>query len=102
MNIPDKVKIGWKDFKVIITEPSSVLKSDSLDCYGDIYWEKNEIRLNKANEPDQMECTLVHEILHGISDMGELNLTEDIIIRLANGLYCVIKDNPKMFEVLKE
>lgn len=98
MNITKTVKIGWKDFKITITEPSEVLRSVGTDCYGDIYWEKNEIRLNKANEPNQMQCTLLHEILHGVSDMASLDLSEDTVLRLANGLYSVIKENPKLFK----
>lgn len=98
MVIPETVKIGWKEFKVNITEPSEVLRSGGTDCYGDIYWEKNEIRLNKANEPDQMQCTLLHEILHGISDMQDIDLSENVVRRLANGLYSVIKDNPELFK----
>ena len=98
MEIPEKVKIGWKEFKVTVTEPSIVLKSDNGDYYGDIYWDKSEIRLSSNNDDDQQQATLIHEILHGISDMFNLDLSEDTVLRLGNALYTVIKDNPELFE----
>ncbi len=98
MKIPEKIKIGWKEFKVTIAEPSEVLKSGGDDCYGDIYWDKNEIRLNSNNDDDQQQATLLHEIIHGVSSMTSLDLSEDIVLRLGNGLYTVIKDNPGLFE----
>ena len=37
--------------------------------------------------------TLLHEILHGISDMYDLDMSENFVTRLSNAIFTMIKDN---------
>lgn len=48
---------------------------------------KLDIRINKEAPVVQQEETLLHEVLHCISDELVLNLDDDTIQRLAVGLY---------------
>jgi len=37
-------------------------------------------------------------VLHGISEMYTLDMSEDLVTKLADALYTVIKDNPEIFK----
>ena len=90
----DEIKIGWKNYKIIKTNPNHNLIEGGSDCYGEIDYNKREIYLNELlNDKEQNKATLIHEILHGISDMYNLELSEDIVSRLGEALYIVLKDN---------
>lgn len=90
----DEIKIGWKNYKIIKTNPNHNLIDSGKDCYGEIDYNKREIYLNESlNDEEQNKATLIHEMLHGISEMYNLELSEDIVSRLGEALYIVIKDN---------
>lgn len=84
--IPDRVKVGWKNYDVVLTE--SRLNSGA-ELYGQINYDAQVITLRENSTHDQLCTTLLHEVLHAVSDMYGLGLEED----LANALYTVYKDN---------
>lgn len=80
---------------------------DNHTCYGDIEYDKHTIRILKDCEDTQgKECTLMHEIVHGIRHERnftyENNNEETITEELARGLHQVIKDNPGLFTASQE
>ena len=89
----DKVKIGWKEYKISKEEKCSILVVEGAECYGQISYDKQMIYLRKENSEEQDKATLIHEVLHGISEMYNLDLSEDIVTRLGDALYTTIKDN---------
>lgn len=91
----DTIKIGWKDYQVIITKPDSTLHIDGHECYGTIDYLDQVIHLREANNEDQMTETLIHEVLHGIGDMSGIESLkkEKLTTKLADALYTVLKDN---------
>lgn len=89
----DKIKVGWKEYDVKLVEPSSTLTVNEGVCYGDIDYNKNLIQLNKNYSEEQQKATLIHEVLHGISEMYSLDLSEDTVTRLGNALYSTLKQN---------
>lgn len=96
MNIPNKVTIGYKEFKVNLIDSHVV--DGSKVCYGNIEYDNGNINLSTLYDVEQQKCTFVHECLHGIDEIVESELTENQIRLLAKGLYTFIKDNPKIFE----
>jgi hypothetical protein len=87
---PEKVKIGWKTYDIRIA--NEVLNGgDKL--YGKIAYNDLTITLHRNNTPEQSMATLIHEILHGIDDMYDLDLKEQTIRRLGNALYTFLTDN---------
>lgn len=94
----DKVKIGWKDYKVIKTSPEMSLNSENGICYGKIFYDKRNIYVNDDYDEEQQKVTLLHEVLHGVDEIYRLSLSEDQIVGLAHGLYALIKDNPTLFK----
>lgn len=100
MNIPKKIKIGWKEYEIEQVDEKGQLIVDAGTCYGEIEYDDQVIRLNKNYGDEQKKATLIHEILHGISNMYTLDMTEDLVTKLANALYIVMKDNPNLFNTL--
>lgn len=95
MNIPEKIKIGYKDFKV--NKIAGEVINDNQVCYGFINHNNGIINISTLYSDDQQKCTFIHECMHGIDEIVEANLTEDQIRRMSKGLYDFIKSNPQMF-----
>lgn len=94
MNIPKKLKIGGKVYNVEITNK---LNLGSVHCSAEINYCDLAIRIC-PNAKGRMEADFIHEMLHGIFDhLGYLNHDEKKIDELANALYMVVQDNPKVF-----
>ena len=98
MNIPGKIKIGWKDYTIEKTDVSEKLLLNGDICYGEIEYDDQIIRLNNSFSDEQKEATLIHEMIHGISNMYTLDMSEDLVTKLANALYITIKDNLSIFK----
>lgn len=95
MNMPEVVKIGYKDYRVNKVNDNVVYENKV--CYGNIEYDKGEINISTLYSEDQQKCTFIHECLHGIDDIVEANLTEDQVRLIAKGLYDFIKLNTNMF-----
>lgn len=95
MIIPEKVKIGYKDYKVNMKDGNVI--DDNALCYGNIEYDKGNINLSKLYTADQQKCTLIHECIHGIDDIFDIDLSEEQIEKLGKGVYGFIKDNPEIF-----
>lgn len=93
--IPDRVKVGWKNYDVVITD--SRLNSGP-ELYGQIDHDAQVITLRGSSTTDQLRATLLHEVLHAVSDMYGLGLEEKLVEDLTNALYTVYKDNVKSEE----
>jgi hypothetical protein len=89
-NIPSPIKVGWKRYKVELVDKVMV---EDLECYGSCDFNTETILLREANKGKQMDETLLHEVLHAISDMYTLNLEEEVIKPLSSALYTVLEDN---------
>lgn len=100
MNIPEYVKIGWRDYKIVADK---VMKATDKgeDVHGEIEYCENEIHLNKEISGEHRNVVLLHEIIHGIFYMTgheRWRKDEELIDTISENLYQVIKDNPNMFE----
>lgn len=86
------IKIGGYRFKI-----EHITPSDNLA--GEIDFMDYTIRISsncmgKELDNQKREGTLIHEILHGVDEVYNNNaLSEEMIDRLGEGLYQVLKDN---------
>lgn len=94
MNIPEKVKILYKEYSVRQVEN---LHDGQDDLYGQIQYLPEQILLNVDSSERQKEATLIHEIIHGLDEMYRIGLDEKQVEILGNALYMLIQDNPNMF-----
>lgn len=94
MNIPQSVKIGGKVYRVEITDKLTLGK---VNVTAEIDYTELVIRVH-PNARGKMEADFWHELVHGILDhLGYRNHNEKKVDEMANALYMVIRDNPKMF-----
>ena len=97
MKIPEKIRIGGVDHPVSYEER---LNDGEHMLRGQINYCTNEIKLLPDHKGSQGELqTLWHEIVHGICQHFDMDIrdNEDIVDKLAKGVYMVIADNPDMF-----
>lgn len=98
MNIPEKVKIGWREYRIVQGEHRTADKGG--DLYGEIKYEENEIYLYNRLSLDEKAVTLLHEIVHGVLYLSGRNKErndEGLVTAISENLYQVIKENPELF-----
>lgn len=95
MNIPHEIKIGFKKYKV---EKVEDLDDGSKLLYGNIDFDNDVINICNKYSDAQQTVTLIHESIHGIDDLLEIDLTEDQVRKLGKGIYQFIVDNPSLFD----
>jgi Zn-dependent peptidase ImmA (M78 family) len=103
MNIPAKVKIGWREYEVIQGEHRS--GDGGGDLYGEIQYEQNTIFIWDKLDHDNKAVTLLHEIIHGLFYMcGRTDLRNDegLVTAVSEALYQIMLDNPDMFRPLAD
>lgn len=103
MKIPESVRIGGVEYKVLDDSPS--LNDGTNLLYGEINYRESVIRISDMANGHQMKClTLWHEILHGIRENNgmEIENEEAVVEMFARGIYQVLQDNGGKFFDLKE
>jgi Zn-dependent peptidase ImmA (M78 family) len=93
----NKIKILGKEYNIIYFENVSNKNLEMVDNMGLSNMAKCEIHINKNLPEDQKNDTLLHEIIHMISDELCVKLKEDQITILATALYCIFKENEFRF-----
>ena len=94
MRIPKRVKVGALKYRV---KRCSVPLLDSQACYGTQSAKKGIIKITTSKRicRQQKENTLIHEIIHAISDDRDLELTENQVKSLSYGI-CQSFKNAKL------
>jgi len=105
VNIPEKVKISYITFDVIMKETLTVMDRDLQ--FGEIDYFNGKINIYKGNESnagksdfckEQQECSLIHEAIHGMNEFNKIGLAEEQIVKLGMAFYNFIQDNPDVFK----
>lgn len=94
----DKIKIGYKDYKVSFDDCLNIPDKDDTTYYGQIDYQKEAIKLNPILKDNKYQCmqTFIHEVLHRLfKDFGanKYSKDEDLINLIATGLVTIIRDN---------
>lgn len=102
MKIPESIRIGGVEYKVIFRE---YLRHDNAFAYGHINWDDCVIELSQTDglNPQKQGQTLWHEILHGIAHHAGLGIEneERVIDVLSMGVYQVLQDNGRrLFDIV--
>lgn len=95
MKIPEKIKVLYKDYTV---EETVNLHDNGRDLYGQIHYLPEKILLNADAKEEQKKSTLLHELVHAMDEIYNIELNENQVDKLGNALYMLQKDNPKLFE----
>jgi Zn-dependent peptidase ImmA (M78 family) len=88
--IPSKVKVAGVTYEVKEVEG---LAADH-DLYGQVTYRNNIIKFDSALHQERKEQVFVHELFHAILyEAGYDEHDEEMVRRVANVLYQVLKDN---------
>ncbi len=91
MKIPDKVKIGGKEY--LVTFERNLVQDNGLISMGSANSARQIIKLNNSYPQEGIESTFLHEILVIITSAYELGLEHRQISVLEETLYQVLKEN---------
>ncbi len=100
ITIPDKIKIGHMDVKVISIDQK---EADSIGADGLFCYRHGTMRINVDQHLCQSIETLMHECLHAlwsIAAFSSKDEEEDHVTRLAPLLLTLFVDNPELFELM--
>lgn len=92
MKIPKKLNIGGIEYKIKIVKDNSDGMHEA-QYRGKVRFSEDEVDILESYSNESKFRTLLHEIIHILDDNYKLELNEEIIARLASGLYQVLKDN---------
>ncbi len=94
---PASLKILGKPFKVTFGNEAPLEDGDMGDCST----EGQAITIREGQPLENEQDSLLHEVIHAVSDYMEINLKEGQVTKLATGLLAVLKDNPKFVSYLR-
>lgn len=90
MKIPASVKVGCYSYR--IERPTRPLNG-GVPVWGHYSNVEQRILVDESASADRADVTLLHEALHAIDDLVQLDLTEEQVVRLAPALLAFLRDN---------
>lgn len=97
MNIPEHIKIGGMEYRIKLKE--NTMHADNKNrLMGTIDHMKHVIKLSTKQDADEMQATLLHEVIHAIFQQAGMELgdkTESVCNCVSYGLRQVLTDNEK-------
>ena len=101
MNRPHAVRLLGVSIPVFVSNCKSKDLSDELETvFGE--WDLNRmtITLDEGCAPIHEKITLLHELIHAIDDLLNLDLTHQDIYSISQVLFSLLVDNPKLVDYL--
>lgn len=95
MTMPSHLKLVGRDISVKTVD-------DCTDQLGGCDFETQTIFIKSGQKKYLEADTLVHECLHFIDELFQLDVTERQVYCIAVALMALFKDNPQMLEYIKE
>ena len=103
MNIPDKIKVGYRDYKL---EEWKQTVASANEAHGQFFSKEGVIGYTVEEKGVSHANTILHEIMHAIIYQWNIELgekeEEHLVNALSNGLTTVFVDNPKLIDYFKE
>lgn len=107
VSLPDKVKIGWKLFRVEAWDPDVAAATGR---FGECDHVKSVIRVDVSHSARQVAETLIHECLHAMMAVSGANEApgarrdqyeeEHVVATLGSGLLTLAVDNPEVWDFI--
>ena len=103
MNIPDKIKVGYREYKL---EEWKQTVASANEAQGQFFSKEGVIGYVTTEQGVSHANTILHEVIHAIIyqwniDLGE-KTEEHLVNGLTNGLTTVLVDNPQLIDYLKQ
>lgn len=104
MKLPKSLDVLGKEYTVVEKSQLAICKlaEENINekVLGLCMYKEQVIFLYNAMQKDCTIETLLHETIHAIEGELGLNLKEDQVRLLSQGLYCVLKHNPEMWKLI--
>lgn len=101
MGSPTKVRINSVDWVIAeVTARDLWHESEGKDLLGQCVYEDGVINLRAEMNDQRKAQVLWHEVLHAVDGDAQLNLSEQQIASMANGLLSALRDNPALVAYL--
>jgi hypothetical protein len=91
MDIPERLRILGKSFEVMVLSPEQ-----DTEVNGWMKLDKQQIWVRILEAKEQVQDTMLHEIIHAVDESLSLGMREKQVFALAAGLLAVLKDNPNL------
>lgn len=95
MVIPNNIKIGPRTFIVKFVD-NLVDIEGTQRLNGHILYDKAIIKIDTGLALVSQRLTLMHEIVHGIADYLDVDMSEKDVSLMANGITAMLMDNPEV------
>ena len=103
MQTPDKIKVGYKEYKL---EEWKQTVASANEAQGQFFSKEGVIGYVTTEKGVSHANTILHEIMHAIIYQWNIELdekVEELVVNgLSNGLTTVFVDNPKLMDYFKE
>ena len=102
--LPKTIRIIGKEYKITYTKHYLKYKEGRESRLALAIHYGNEGRIKAKVDKlckDEVMNSLLHESFHGISHRLRLGLKENQVDKLSIGVQALLKDNPKIYELLK-
>jgi len=85
--LPKFIRIGGNTFKLQFNRVP-----DGSNRFGETDYANNVINIGSQNTPERIPSTLLHELIHAICTDRHIDMGENEVDNLANGLVAVLQD----------
>lgn len=97
---PATVQVGPLTYAVVLDDAKV-----PVDHYGICDKDRTEIHIDPDQSDVRLRLSLLHELLHALSDLGDLKdadsvAEEERVVRMAPVLLQLLRDNPKLLDYL--
>lgn len=103
MGCPNSLRVLGLDIPVVIAKPKKEGK-ESIDEYSFGEWDPTNlsIHINNLIPIEHQKIVLLHELLHGMDELLNLNLPHKVVYALSQSLYAFILENQEAIDWIYE
>jgi hypothetical protein len=97
MKRPASVRVLGREFAIAYVK-GKPLEKDEL---GEVDLHEYKIAVRDGLAADKEKAVALHEVVHAIDDILELNMTEKQVNGMENGLFAFLRENPRFINWLR-
>ena len=100
MKFPTTVLVNSVPWVVLLQSAKDLWSASGKDLLGQCVYEEAAIMLREGMTPQRLAQVLFHELVPAVDGDAQINLSEQHVAALANGLLSLLRDNPELVAFL--